>query len=179
VVREAGDRPELSDRENEMPARMKSIDELREELREKEGQVTGLRKQRRALAKELDALDRRINALIGKRRRGGKPGPKPGRKPGRAAKKATRRTAKKTAKGEAKKTVRRARERARGKPLVEYIREVLAQAGAPLRVRDIMTAVSKAGYRSASKDFYNIVAATVRDPKSFQRIKRGVYKLKK
>ena len=133
-----------------------------------------------ALARELDALDRQINALTGKRkRRGRKPGPKPGRKPGRPAMRATRRTGKKTAKRAAKKTVRRARKRATGKPLTEYIREVLAQAAAPMRVRDIMTAVSKAGYRSASKDFYNIVAATVRDPKSFQRIKRGVYKLKK
>jgi len=170
-----------------MPARTKTIDELREELREKEGQVTNLRKQRRTLAKELDALDRQINALTGKRRRGRKPGPKPGRKPGRPAKKATRRTGKKTAKRgakkaakrAAKKTTRRAGRRATGKPLTEYIREVLAQAAEPMRVRDIMTAVSKAGYRSASKDFYNIVAATVRDPKYFQRIKRGVYKLKK
>ena len=63
--------------------------------------------------------------------------------------------------------------------MVNYIRDALADAGQPLRVKDIMNEVAKRGYRSASKDFYNIVAATVRDPKHFQRVKRGVYTRKK
>jgi hypothetical protein len=45
-----------------------------------------------------------------------------------------------------------------------------------MRVKNVMAAVKKAGYKSLSKDFYGIVAATLRDDKRFVKISRGVYK---
>lgn len=71
---------------------------------------------------------------------------------------------------------RKRRARATGKPLIEYVRAVLAKAPQGMRAKDVASAVTKAGYRSFSKDFYGIVATTLRD-KRFKRLHRGVYTL--
>jgi hypothetical protein len=108
-----------------------------------------LRRQRKKLAKQIGSLDRQIAALAGK--------------PGRAA----RRPA-----------ARASRPRARGKALPDYIRDVLAKSKKGMRVKEIEAAVRKAGYRTKSKDFYGAVAAAVREGRDFQKVSRGVYKLR-
>jgi len=68
------------------------------------------------------------------------------------------------------------RRRATGKPLTAYIGQVLAKAKDGLSVTEIVKAVTAAGYKSHSKDFYAIVAKTLLTDDRFQRVKRGVYK---
>jgi len=137
-----------------MPARIRSIEELRQELEAREKELAGLRSQRTRLVRELAALDDRIARLVGeelqpKRKRAGK------------------------------KKVRRKRKRAGGKPLNQYIEEVLSKAKGAMRTTDIMNAVTKAGYRSTSKRFYYVVARTLRVDKRFRRVRPGLYKLAK
>jgi len=62
------------------------------------------------------------------------------------------------------------------KPLIEHVREALAEAKEGMRVKDIMAAVQKAGYKTNSKGFYGQVATAVREG-GFQKLSRGVYKL--
>ena len=135
---------------------IKSIEQLRDELRAKEKQLKKIRAKRAKLAKELAAVDRRIAALSGEAA------------PARAVQ---RQAGKKT------KKVRRARLRATGKPLVAYMKEALAKSKSGLSIKDLVKAVSAAGYQSHSKDFYGIVAKTVLQTDGFKRVKRGVYKL--
>ena len=154
-----------------MPARKRTIQQLRTELQAKQRQLAALRAKRGKLAAQLEAADRQIAGLAGggtqrRRKARRKPGPKPGRKPGRA----------KAAK--AVKKARRTRKRATGKPLAECLRAVLKAAKKPMRIKDAMRAVTKAGYRSSSKDFYGIVATAIRDKAKFEKVGRGLYKAK-
>ena len=152
-----------------MPRRPKtlSIEELRQQLGDR------LVAERDALLAQAAAIDGQIAALSGvvpaapvvrRGRPGRKPGRPPGRKPGRPPKT--------PAGGNG-----RRRSRAGGRPLVDYIVDALKGLRGGMRVKDIMTACAKAGYRSASKDFYNIVAATVRDETRFRKLSRGIYTL--
>lgn len=155
-----------------MPPKTKTIAELRNELAARETEVAALRKERGAILARLAAIDKQIARLSGKARRGRKPGPKRGKK-AKVAKKAVKKTAKK-----AVNKAPRARKRATGRPLGEYLVDVLKAAGSPLRIKDIAPAVAKAGYQSASKDFYGIVATALRENKAIQKVSRGIYKLK-
>ncbi|HUT92092.1 MAG TPA: hypothetical protein VMY37_21540 [Thermoguttaceae bacterium] len=130
--------------------RTKTIAELRAELAAKEKQLAGLRAKRAGLAKQLDKIDQQIAALGGTGRRGPRKAP---------TKPVARRTMPKNV-----------------KPLIEYVREALAEAKGGMRVKDIMAAVQKAGYKTNSKDFYGVVATAVREG-GFQKLSRGVYKL--
>ena len=96
-------------------------------------------------------------------------------KAGAAAGKPTKKARKKTTAKPAKATAKSAR--AAGKPLVDYIKDVLAKAAGGMRVKDIMAAVQAAGYKSGAKDFYNLVAAAARGD-GFEKVSRGVYVLK-
>jgi hypothetical protein len=155
-----------------MPPRVKTINELEQELESKQRKVDQLQSRRDKLADELDAIDREIAKLTGTGR---------SRRGGRKTTKKTTRQRKKSTRGR-KKTARRKggrrRKRATGRPLVEYIKDVLKKQPKGMRVKEIQQAVKKAGYRSSSKDFYGIVAAALRDEDNFQRVSRGVYKLK-
>jgi hypothetical protein len=71
------------------------------------------------------------------------------------------------------------RRRATGRPLPEFIKDVLAKNPEGMRAKDVAQAVTRAGYKSHSKDFYGIVAATLRDTRNFKRVSRGVYRLAK
>jgi hypothetical protein len=148
-----------------MPARIRSIWELKRELKARTGQLARLQARRKRAAARLTRIERQIVALGGevgmarvgrgrRRRRRGRPR-LPGRPVGRP---------------------RKRRARATGKPLIEYVRAVLAKAPQGMRAKDVASAVTKAGYRSFSKDFYGIVATTLRD-KRFKRLHRGVYTL--
>ena len=127
----------------------KTIAELRAALASKEKQLAKLQAKRAGLAKQLDAIDRQIAVLSGDGRRA------PKKKA--PAKPASRRTMPKNV-----------------KPLIEYVREALAEAKDGMRVKDIMAAVQKAGYKTNSKDFYGVVATAVREG-GFQKLSRGVY----
>ncbi len=136
-----------------MPPRTMTIAELKKALRAKERVVGRLILRRGKLATRLASLDRKILALGGQVPSvGGGAGPR--RKAGR-------------------------RRRATGKPLVEYIGAVLAKSKAGMRAKDVTKAVVKAGYPTASKSFYGIVAAALRDTAKFKRLGRGVYTLVK
>ena len=145
-----------------MPAKIKTIQELRRELKAKMRSLAKLRAQRRKLVTRAAALDRKIDAIAGA------PAPK--------RKKAVRKRRKKVLRRRRKKVAKR-RRRTRGKPLVAYIAQVLAANKGGMRTKEVAAAVKKAGYKTKSKDFYGIVSPTLRDPK-FKRIKRGVYTLK-
>ena len=130
----------------------KTIAELRAELAVKEEQLAKLQAKRAGLAEQLDEIDQQIAALVGDR---------PGRPTRASAKPPSRRW-------KCPKNV---------KPLIEYIGEVLVTAKGAMRVKDIVAAVQKAGYKTHSKDFYGIVATAVREG-GFKKIERGVYELK-
>jgi len=131
--------------------RIRSIAEVRLELRSRVRQL-------RKLLAVRKKVDRQIAAL-----KGAVSGPaKRGRKARRQLK-----------------VVRRRRRGARGKPLVEYIRQVLAGIVKGMQVMDVVGAVKGAGYKSLSKDFYGIVATALRDKKNFKKLARGRYKLAK
>ena len=165
--------------------RIKKIGELRQELAAKEKQLGKLVAQRKKLASTLESIDRVIALLGGEipptRRRRGRPPGRPklakkrvkrGRKPKKVKK------ARKAKKAKKAKKVKRGR-RATGKPLAEYLKKVLGAAKAPMRAKEIVPAVRKAGYKTFSKDFYGIVATALRDKKTFKRVSRGVYTLAK
>ena len=130
--------------------RTRTIAEIRTELAAKEKQLAKLKARRSGLAKQLEGVDRQIAVVSG----GG------------------RRAPRKVAAG----TAARGRKLPKNvKPLTGYIRDVLAEAKGGMRVKDIMVAVQKAGYKTRSGDFYGLVATAVRD--SFRKVSRGVYAL--
>ena len=151
-----------------MPARTRTIRQLQRELNAKKRGLVALRRRRSKAAARLAAIEKEIAVLTG-----AGAGPKVGRK-----KKVARKRGRPARKKRAKKVARK-RRRATGKPLVAYMRQVLAKAPRGMRARDIAAAVTKAGYKSFSKDFYAVVAKTLLDRKLFQRVSRGVYKLAK
>ena len=153
-----------------MPGRSKTISELKKELKIKQRQIAKLRIRRRALASRLAAIDKKINALTGGTAGAGAKKKKAGRK---KARKATRGKKKPAARP---RKAARARKRATGTPLAEYVVKVLGSAKKGLRVKEVVSGVRKAGYKSLSKDFYGIVATALRD-KKFKRLARGVYAL--
>jgi hypothetical protein len=140
-----------------MAPRYLSIADLRRELQKREGLLAKLVAKRDKLAGKLAGLSRKIAAL------GGEAPVRLGRPPGRKASPAR---------------VGRPGKRARGKVLVDYLKDIMGASKSGMRVLDAVDAVAKAGYRSASKDFYGIVATTLRDNKLFRRVARGIYKLK-
>ena len=152
-----------------MSPRIKSITELRREIAAKERQLKKFVSQRKKVAARLAAIEKRIELLGGEPPKRGRGRPKRRKK---VARKKTRRA------GRLARKVKRAR-RATGKPLVEYIRQVLAKSPKPMRAKNIVQAVRKVGYKTFSKDFYGIVAAALRDKKNFKRVGRGVYTLSK
>ena len=153
-----------------MPARRRTIRQLQRELNAKKRGLAALRRRRAKAAARLAAIEKEIAALTGTG-----PGPRIGRK---KRKKVARKRGRAAGKRTARKVARK-RRRATGKPLVEYMRQVLAKAPRGMRVGAIAAAVTKAGYKSFSKDFNAVVAKTLLDKKLFQRVSRGVYKLAK
>ena len=142
-----------------MPAKIRTIQELRRELNAKVRSLAKLRAQRRRLATRTTALDRRIAAIEG----------------GVPAVPKRRKAAKKRRKKVAKRAQRRRRSGV--KPLAAHMADVLAGSKAGMRTGEVVKAVKKAGYKTKSKAFHGIVSATLRTP-SFRRVKRGVYKLR-
>jgi hypothetical protein len=134
--------------------RFRTIAEIRRELRQKEAQVGYLMARRAKALARLAKIDRAIRAMGGEAPAAVKKGMGAGPRPGR-----------------------RGRRRG-GKPLIEYVRKALGKATGGMRVKEVQQVVRNAGYRTAAKDFYGIVATTLRDGRFFQKVRRGVYKLK-
>jgi len=171
-----------------MPAKRKSIEQLRQELAAQQKLLTALKAKRAKLAGELAKLDGRIAAVAGEgkprngRRKGAKA--KLGRPKKAAGAKVKLGRPKKAAGAKVKlgrpkkaAAAKPKRRRATGKPLVAYLRQVLAGKTKGMRAKDVSVAVAKAGYKSFSKDFYGIVATGLRDKKNFKNLRRGVYTL--
>jgi len=131
-----------------------TVAQLRAEIARRQKGLPKLQKKRAKLLKAVGALDRQIAALGGLAER---PAKRKGR-PAKLAKAAKRATSS-------------------GKSLGQSIKDVLGRSRGGMRVKDIVAAVLRAGYKTAAKDFYNMVAATVRGD-GFKRLGRGVYKLK-
>jgi len=143
-------------------AKTMSISELEKQLAAKRGQAEKLQAKRDDLAARLEHLDRQLAELTGAAAPTAKRTPKRTPKRAKAAKRAKR--AGRAAKG--------------GKTLTDYIQQVLADAGEPMRAKAVEQAVRAAGYPTTAKDFYGTVAAALRNEELFQRVGRGVYKLR-
>ena len=83
--------------------------------------------------------------------------------------------------GTAKTRVRRKTRGRRGRApgggsLVDSLRKVMGKR--TMRIADMVTAVKKAGYRSSSSNFRNVVAHTLSKSKVFKRVGRGQYGVK-
>jgi hypothetical protein len=140
-------------------AKTKTIAQLRAEIRRKEKTLASLQKKREKVLGDLDKIDNQIAAIQGE----APPAP------------AARTSPKSKTTGRRRRTSRKLPKNT--KPLTDYIRDVLAENPKGMRVMDIEQAVQKKGYKTNSDNFYTIVAAALRD-KSFEKIDRGVYKLK-
>jgi septal ring factor EnvC (AmiA/AmiB activator) len=63
--------------------------------------------------------------------------------------------------------------------LIETIEEVMRSNGKPMRVGEILDAVSSSGYRSNSANFRGIINQTlIKERKRFNQADRGLYELK-
>jgi len=128
-----------------------TVAQLRAEIARRQMGLPKLQKRRAKLLRAVGALDRQIAAFGGQAER---PAKRKGR-PAKAAKAAA----------------------SSGKSLGQSIKDVLGGSRGGMRVKNIVAAVLRAGYKTAAKDFYNMVAAALRGD-GFKRLGRGVYKLK-
>lgn len=130
----------------------KTIAELRREIQAKERQLGKLQTRRRALARQLDGIDRRIAGLVGKKVPTGKAAPK--------------------------RVVARARRAARKGPSLSNVLAGVLKGKGSVKVADAAKMALAAGYKSASDQFANIVSQTLSGDRRFRKISRGVYALK-
>ena len=65
-----------------------------------------------------------------------------------------------------------------GRPLIEFVKEILTTSKQPLTVGEIMEQVQTAGYKTFAKDFYPNVMQAVTRCDQIVRASRGHYELK-
>jgi len=128
-----------------------TIPQLRAEIARRQEGLPKLQKKHAKLLKAIGKLDRQIATLGGQADQPAKPKGRPTKAPKSQA--------------------------STSKSLAQCIRDVLGRSRAGMRVKDIVTAVQEAGYKSVAKDFYHLVAAAVRGDE-FKKLGRGIYKLK-
>ena len=128
-----------------------TIEQLRAEIARRKTGLPMLQKRRAKLLMAIGKLDRQIAALGGQAERPAKPVGRPTKAPKPAV--------------------------SSGKSLVQSIKDVLGGSKVGMRVKDIVVAVQKAGYKTAAKDFYGLVAVAVRGD-GFKKLGWGVYKVK-
>ncbi len=128
-----------------------SITQLRQILASRQSDLKKLTKQRKALQKQLNAIDFRIARLDGNETT-----PRNG-------------------------TISSGRKRARNaSSLVATLEGVLSAKGKPMNVGEIVDGVLASGYRSSSPAFRSIVNQTlIKEKKKFTSTARGVYQMKK
>jgi|GEM_PF-1520782 len=127
-----------------------TIDQLRAEIARRQTGLPMLLKKRAKLLKAVGKLDVQIAAL-------GSQIEQPAKPKGRQTEPATSTPSS-------------------GKSLVQSIKDVLGRTKGGMRVKDIVVAVQEAGYKTAAKDFYGLVAAAVRG-EGFKKLGWGVYNL--
>ena len=132
-------------------AKTKTIAELRRELAAKEGKLKTLTARRSKLTVQMSAVDREIAKLGGE----GVPGKK-----GRA------------------KPVSKRRKRAKNKQSLADVLASVLKGKRGVRVSEAAKLAFAAGYKSASKQFANIVSQALSTDKRFRKVSRGVYALK-
>ena len=127
-----------------------NIVQLERILHDRRSELTKLERQREDLRRKLDGLDRQIIRLGGSLRGGGR---------GRGV----------TGTGRARNE----------RSLIETIEGVMRDTGKPMRVGEILDAVSATGYRSNSANFRGIINQTlIKERKRFAQAERGTYALK-
>ncbi|GEM_PF-5534346 len=126
----------------------KTIAQLKDELAKKENQLLELKKKRDSLRSELEQVERDINDLSG-------------------SKNVSRKTA----------STGRPGLRSNKRSLGDVLADALKGKGT-VRVMDAAKHAAAAGYRSASKQFDNVVSQTLKMDARFRKVARGKYKLK-
>jgi hypothetical protein len=124
-----------------------SIAALRNEIERRMVKLDALKAQRGALDKQIAELEGLAAGA-----------PKVDRKPGRKLDRKLDRKAKRTT----------------GRPLAEYVKEVLAKAAKGLRARQIQAEVLAAGYSTRAANLYHPIMKVLGKP-GFKRIATGVY----
>lgn len=136
-----------------------SLAELQTMLDEQKGRLADLKKKQTELQKELDEVNQEISVLEGK----GKGKGRRGRPAGSGGK---------------KKKVRRRRAKNK-KPLKDFVTEVLESNKKGLTLQQVMDKVQKAGYKSKSKNFKNVLYQCLYHNDQFVLDSdKGVYTLK-
>jgi hypothetical protein len=126
-----------------------NIAQLERILHDRKSEVTKLERQREELRRKLDGLDRQIIRLGGGMR---------------------------GMRGRGAVGMGRARNE---RSLIETIEGVMRDNGKPMRVGEILDAVSSTGYRSNSANFRGIINQTlIKERKRFNQAERGTYGLK-
>ncbi len=137
-----------------------SIVQLEQMLNKCRSERQKLERQRAKVARRLQRLDSRLNALGGNGSRGGRGG-------GAAAA------------GGGGGAARGAGTRVRNeKSLTEMLDGILSKASKPMKVGDIADAVKSGGYRTNSANFRGIVNQTLIKDKRFTSAGRGLYQMK-
>jgi len=145
-----------------------------EKLLAAKSEVEALETRRAELQKELAAVDKQIERLIGKA-----VGKKVTRRPAKkAAKKVTKKAAKKVTKKVKKKAAKKSR-KASAKPKVkleDVVYTILEKNGGPMSFKDIFaTIVEGKLYKSRSDKFDNVLRRTLSTSEKIKRISRGIY----
>ena len=162
-----------------------STEDLRKELEQREGELSGLYSKRDELERELADLNNQIAEGGGqpKRKRGRPKGSKNKPKTGAAADSPSSTTSAvkseaKAAKPAGKRGPAAGRKRPKNdKPLPAVLADVLGDAGGPMALDDIHAAVEKTGYKTSSKNFKNVIYQNLYNKDEFTKTGDGwVYK---
>ena len=130
----------------------KTISQLKKELAAKEQQLERLQVKRQTLLSQLEQTDKEIARLEGTKTRGGA-------------------RTKSTGRGRPK-----GRKTAGKQSLADVLVDTLKDKGA-VKVADAAKMAIEAGYKTASKQFSNVVSQTMTTDKRFRKISRGKYKV--
>ena len=145
-----------------------STEDLRKELEQREGELSGLYSKRDELERELAELNNQIAEG------GGKPKRKRGRPKG--SKNKPKADAAGNAAAPAKKSTAGRKRPKNDKPLPAVLADVLDGQG-PMALDDIHAAVEKTGYKTSSKNFKNVIYQNLYNKDEFTKTGDGwVYK---
>jgi chromosome segregation ATPase len=145
------------------------LDQLRNDLAERKSRIDDLYRRRKALTKELGAIDEELNQLSGS----------VSLEPSRT-RSARGRKAQKPSNGRTRSRSSRARKRkgAEGKPsLRQVLTDILTNSSKPLMPRELAEKAQEAGYPTSSNNFSNVVQVTL-TKMNVQRIPGEGYVLK-
>ena len=128
----------------------KTIAALERALQAKKSQLAGLKAERRALRKQVTAVDKQIETLLGAKGPAAAAGAAPKERRGRR----------------------------RGTSLIQSVVQVLAKSKAPLGVKEISARVLASGYKTKSKNVHTLIWAQIYKDDRIVRPERGKFQLK-